>query len=78
MKKYAKKLSLNRETLRHLQTGEVMRVAGGSVNCTSVACVEYSGCECDTQGCQAPTAALYTCSAGGTSHANCTITWQNC
>lgn len=79
MKKHAKKLSLNRETLRHLQSGEVMKVAGGSANCTSVVCVEVTGCGCDTQdGCAPPTAAMATCSMGGTSHATCTITWQNC
>ena len=46
MKKHARKLSLNRETLRHLESGEVIRVAGGSANCTSVVCVEYTACEC--------------------------------
>jgi hypothetical protein len=67
MKKYAKKLSLNRETLRHLQSGEVMKVAGASANCTSVVCVEYSACECPSNGtcgtdCYPYTAWLGTCS----------------
>ena len=70
MKKYAKKLSLNRETLRHLQSGEVMKVAGASVNCTSVVCVEYSECECPSVGscgteCYPHTARMGTCSCGG-------------
>jgi hypothetical protein len=67
MKKYAKKLSLNRETLRHLQSGEVMKVAGASVNCTSVVCVEYSECECPSVGscgteCYSPTQCFWGCS----------------
>lgn len=70
MKKHAKKLSLNRETLRHLQSGEVMKVAGASVNCTSGVCVEYSDCECPSNGtcgpeCYPRTACLGTCSCSG-------------
>ena len=67
MKKYAKKLSLNRETLRHLQSGEVMKVAGASaVNCTSIVCVEATACECASQSCgpecYSPTQCLWGCS----------------
>lgn len=78
MKKHAKKLSLNRETLRHLESGEVMRAAGGSANCTSVVCIAPTGCECETMdGCAPHTAAMNTCSMGGTSY-TCGPTWHLC
>ena len=74
MKKYAKKLSLNRETLRHLQSGEVIRAVGGSANCTSVVCVEATACECASQGgseCYPYTACFGTCSCAGTLDRTC-------
>jgi len=50
MKKKTRKLSLNRETLRNLQTGDLRRAAGGTN--TSAACEEATHCDCDTQtGC---------------------------
>lgn len=77
MKKHAKKLSLNRETLRHLQSGEMMKVAGASANCTSVACIAPTWCECQTMdGCAPHTGAMATCSMGGTSIAGCTDTYD--
>jgi hypothetical protein len=72
MKKHAqKKLSLNRETLRHLQ-GELMRdVAGGSLAnsecctgsemCTSTVCIAPSVCECASRGCVGTQTCDFTC-----------------
>jgi len=64
MKKRPKKLALHRETIRGLEGSEAQRVAGASANCTSVVCVEVTGC-CDSQGgpeCYPYTACLGTCS----------------
>ncbi|HKI03380.1 MAG TPA: class I lanthipeptide [Thermoanaerobaculia bacterium] len=72
MKKHVKKLSLNRETLRHLQGSDMQWIAGGVD--TSAQCLMPTGCECGTQdGCAPLTGAMRTCSAGGTSIATCTL-----
>ena len=79
MKKHAKKLTLNRETLRHLQSGEMMKVAGATGACTSAECLMPTGCECQTQdGCAPDTGAYATCSMGGTSYHTCTNTYEYC
>ena len=54
MKKRVKKLSLHRETLRHLQNVPLGMVVGGTN--TSQECFQATGCECNTQdaGCTVP------------------------
>lgn len=49
MKKHVKKLSINRETIVHLQGSDLRAIAGGMR--TTVQCVEYSECVCETDGC---------------------------
>jgi hypothetical protein len=52
MKKRLGKLRLNRETLRHLQTGDYRQVVGGDTGDTSCVCIAATGCECATEtGC---------------------------
>lgn len=54
MKKRLKKLTLSRETLRDLTTGENAAVVGANTNPTSCKCRLETGCECATQaGCTA-------------------------
>ncbi len=64
MKKHPRKLALHRETIRGLEGSETQRVAGASANCTSVVCVEVTGC-CGSQGntdCYPRTFCLGSCS----------------
>lgn len=63
MKKRAKKkLSLSRETVRSLQDGNLIRIAGAG---TSEECIVPTGCDCGSQGgtdCYSPTMCLWGCS----------------
>lgn len=50
MRKHLKKLTLSRETLRHLSNRDVQE-AVGAASITSCACRMASGCDCETEGC---------------------------
>lgn len=51
MKKRVRKLSLNRETLRHLQNEKFLKAVGGGAG-TTENCDEASWCACETEtGC---------------------------
>ena len=67
MKKRARKLSLNRETIRKLQNAESRGVVGGaSDEPTCYPQPMASDCGCESQGqpnCYDPTMCFYTCSA---------------
>ena len=73
MKKQTKRLSLHRETLRHLS--DFAGVLGGTGAAeTSAACKVPTGCDCESQGagCTLPgTAALGTCECTVTCLTNC-------
>ena len=74
MKKNARKLRLHRETVLRLGTSDLGRIAGGTNTAhTSLACIEYTGCDCDTnQTCTyPPTACFGTCSCAGTMDRTC-------
>lgn len=66
MKKGLKKLSLNRETVRNLESIEARQAAGGTDTCdTSCRCFFGTGCECASQGgtdCYSPSMCVGTCS----------------
>ncbi|HEV2846172.1 MAG TPA: hypothetical protein VG477_15055 [Thermoanaerobaculia bacterium] len=51
MKKRTKQLNLVRETLSHLQDGDLKGARGGGGGDTSEACRVATFCECDTQAC---------------------------
>jgi hypothetical protein len=72
VKKSAKKLTLHRETVLRLGASELGRIAGGTPN-TSLACIEYTGCDCDpdTNACYPYTACFGTCSCAGTYNRTC-------
>jgi hypothetical protein len=63
MKKDRRKLALGRETVRNLTTGDLRRAYGGGA--TTVQCIEYSECQCQSEGggCQTTTEQ---CPSGGT------------
>jgi hypothetical protein len=67
VKKHLKKLSLSRETLRILETGDARKAVGGHSHDTSCACEEATHCECASQGgtdCYPPSACFGPCSCG--------------
>lgn len=69
MKKRMKKLSLNRETLRHLQIDELHRAAGGATHELLTTCPCTEGCDTNaTCGCSAG------CSGGCTGSAEACTT----
>ncbi|HEX9944044.1 MAG TPA: hypothetical protein VGG03_18690 [Thermoanaerobaculia bacterium] len=66
-KRNLKKLSLSRETVRHLGSSDLKRAAGGttagSEYCTSTLCFQETQCECNTFGdCYPPSACFASCS----------------
>jgi hypothetical protein len=62
-KKGASKLRLNRETIRHLESLEVIRIHGGREETSAIACDQYSDCECPNT--LPPSACLRSCSCSG-------------
>jgi hypothetical protein len=71
MKKRAKKLSLNRETVRNLESSDVRKVAGGEN--TSALCLHATGC-CASDGgtdCYPDGACLGSASCSGTAGRTC-------
>jgi hypothetical protein len=64
MKKQIKRISLHRETVRHLQIDSLAHAVGGNFP-TSAECIIATGCECNTQdpACTLPpSACLRSCS----------------
>lgn len=51
MRKRTRKLSLQRETLRHLDPDSLRRAGGGNPLDTTTGCEEASHCACETDGC---------------------------
>jgi hypothetical protein len=49
MKKQIKRLRLSSETLRTLQSDNLVRVAGGGIVPTSMECFEATHCDCASQ-----------------------------
>lgn len=74
MKKDRKRLGLSRETLRHL-TGRELRRANGGVE-TTVKCVEFSECQCASEGGCVTTSE--TCGSGTTMTSLVCGTWSFC
>jgi hypothetical protein len=71
VKKSAKKLTLHRETVLRLGTNDLSQIVGGTN--TSLACIEYTGCDCDpdTGACYPHTACFGSCSCAGTLNRTC-------
>lgn len=68
MRKRLKKLSLNRETLRHLQAGHLRQVVGrGETFEIDTTCACTDGCGGDTSGC-----GTGGCGSGGCGTGTCT------
>ncbi|HEY9420879.1 MAG TPA: class I lanthipeptide [Thermoanaerobaculia bacterium] len=72
MKKRSRKLALNRETLRSLQTENLKTAAGAG---TSEECIAPTGCDCGgSQGgtdCYSPTMCMWGCSISGATCRHC-------
>ena len=68
MKKRPKKLSLNRETVRHLESRDIHGVVAGAEE-TSSLCLAATGCECVVE--YPPSACFGSCSCAGTINRTC-------
>lgn len=59
--KKKRKLRLSRETVRRLGANDLGNVAGGGHD-TSLACIQDTGCNCETEQCYDDTMCMASCS----------------